>query len=314
MLRRNFLARFTMSTVSAALVRGGSQFACATEADTGAGVAAKLERISISTWSLHNYFRATRRHDFNLPGPMVTLPEFPELIVNRYPVRHLEFCAVHFDSTEPAYVSRVKAALARTHSVVVNLVLDIPEGGAHGTFSDPDPQRRAVAVDAFKHWVDVAHALGAQSVRASPGKADPRNMAPTVDSFEAIAAYARERGIGVMVENVHNFGTDHPEEIVELIKLTGPSGIGALPDFANFPDPATRQRGLKMLFPFAQTVCHAKGQEFNAHGVERTFDFLQAMQIAHAAGFKGIYSIEFNGPGDPYTGIQNTLNELLKYL
>ena len=69
-----------------------------------------------------------------------------------------------------------------------------------------------------------------------------------------------------------------------------------------------------MLFPYAQTVCHAKGQEFDAHGDERTFDFPQAMQIAKAAGFKGIYSIEFNGSGDPYTGIQNTVDELLKYL
>ena len=116
----------------------------------------------------------------------------------------------------------------------MNVVLDIKEGGPHGAFSDPDRQPRMAAVDAFKHWVDVAHELGAKSVRISPGKADPGNMAPTVESFEAVAAYALARGIGVIVENVHNFGTDHPEEIVELIKAARPARIGALPDFANF--------------------------------------------------------------------------------
>jgi hypothetical protein len=38
------------------------------------------------------------------------------------------------------------------------------------------------------------------------------------------------------------------------------------------------------------------------------------MEIARQANFRGVYSIEFEGPGDPYAGIQKTLDELLKYL
>jgi sugar phosphate isomerase/epimerase len=118
----------------------------------------------------------------------------------------------------------------------------------------------------------------------------------------------------VIVENHGNFGTDHPEELVKLFKLVGPGRIGALPDFANFPDEPTREKGLKMLFPYAQTVCHAKGLEFDAERAEKGYDFPQAMEIARKAGFRGVYSIEFDGPGDPYAGIQKTLDELLKYL
>ena len=51
---------------------------------------------------------------------------------------------------------------------------------------------------------------------------------------------------------------------MKLLKLAGPGRIGALPDFANFPDEPTREKGLKMLFPYAPTVCHAKGLEFDA--------------------------------------------------
>jgi len=38
------------------------------------------------------------------------------------------------------------------------------------------------------------------------------------------------------------------------------------------------------------------------------------MEIARQARFRGFYSIEFDGPGDPYAGIQRTLDELLRYL
>jgi sugar phosphate isomerase/epimerase len=44
------------------------------------------------------------------------------------------------------------------------------------------------------------------------------------------------------------------------------------------------------------------------------FDFPQAIEIAKQSGFRGIYTIEFDGPGDPYAGIQKTLDELLKRL
>jgi sugar phosphate isomerase/epimerase len=118
----------------------------------------------------------------------------------------------------------------------------------------------------------------------------------------------------VVVENHPDFGAEDPEDLVKLLKLAGPGRIGALPDFANFADGPTREKGLKMLFAYAPAVCHAKGLEFDSEGAETQFDFSQAMEIAKSAGFRGVYSIEFDGPGDPYAGIQEILDELLRYL
>jgi sugar phosphate isomerase/epimerase len=333
MLRRDFLARLAAVAASAgrgmailamtshgqdarATSRGrdGSSFATTTPTHLAASAAVRLQRISISTWSLHNYFRSTRRSNFNLPGPMLALLDFPDLIVDRYKVHHFEFCTTHFGSTEPTYLRELKYALLRTGSTVVNIPVDIPECGRHGTFSDPDRKTRMAALDAVKPWVDVAYTLGARSVRVGPGKVDPANLAPTAEAYKALAMYAQAKGIRVIVENHGDFGTKHPEELVKLFKLTGPGRIGALPDFANFSDETTREKGLKMLFPYASTVCHAKGLEFDADGAEKGFDFPLAMEIARKAGFRGVYSIEFEGPGDPYEGIQKTLDELLKYL
>jgi sugar phosphate isomerase/epimerase len=61
-------------------------------------------------------------------------------------------------------------------------------------------------------------------------------------------------------------------------------------------------------------VSHAKGLEFDEHGIERAFDFPRAMQAAKKAGFKGVFSVEYEGTGDAYTGVQNVVDELVRYL
>jgi hypothetical protein len=313
MQRRDFLAGITAGALSIGL-DDSSAFAHTKKKRKPPSESSKMDRISISTWSLHNYFRATRGSDFDLPGPMLALLDFPEMIVDRYKVRHFEFCTTHFPSTEPAYVQELKYVLTHTRSTVVNMPVDIDECGSEGTFSAPDREERRAALDAVKRWVDVAHTLGVKSVRVGPGKVDPENLTLTVESYQALAGYAQSKGVHVMVENHAGFGMEHPEELVRLFKLAGPGRIGALPDFANFPDEATREKGLNMLFPYAPTVCHAKGLEFDAQGAETGYDFSHAMEIARQARFRGFYSIEFDGPGDPYAGIQRTLDELLRYL
>jgi sugar phosphate isomerase/epimerase len=314
MLRRDFLARLAAGAASGALGRSGGAFAYTKQRRHVPIPPPTLDRIAISTWSLHNYFRATRESTFNLPGPMLALLDFPEMIVDRYRVRHFEFCASQFPSTEPAFLRELKYALVHTQSTVVNLSVDIDQCGPDGAFSDPDHEARLAAFEAVKPWVEVAHALGAKSMSVGPGKVDPENLARTAESYKPLVSYALAKGVHVIVENQNGFGVGHPEELTKLINLAGPGRMGALPDFANFPDEHTREKGLKMLFPLAPTVCHANLTESNADAAEPALDFSQAIEIAKQSGFRGIYAIEFDGPGDPYTGIQKTLDELLKYL
>ena len=101
---------------------------------------------------------------------------------------------------------------------------------------------------------------------------NPADLSPTISSYRALASYGSSKGIFVIIENHGGVGSEHPEELVELFKAVG-KNCGALPDFGNFPNETTRQNGLKLLFPFARTVCHAKGLEFDAQGNETKFDF-----------------------------------------
>jgi sugar phosphate isomerase/epimerase len=274
----------------------------------------KRNRISISTWSLHNYFRTTRAEDFNLPGNMLALLDFPEMIADRYKVHNLEFCAPHFTSTEKTYLQELKTRLTRAHSRVVNIPVDIRELGAGGGLSDPDPEVRATAVNGAKLWIDIAVAVGTKSVRCDPGKMNPEDLSPTVESYKRLAAYGRLKGVQVIIENHGGVGSEHPEELVKLFKQVGTEEVGALPDFGNFPDEETRERGLAVLFPYAHAVCHAKGLNFDSAGNETGFNFPKCIETSRKAGFRGVYSIEYEGPGDPYQGVQKTLDELLRYL
>lgn len=309
MKRRDFLTRIAGGAAAAGMAGRAADLwgAASVPGD-------KLQRIAVSTWSLHNYFQSTRDDDFKLPGKMLELLEFPDLIADRYKVHHLEICAPHLASTDTAYLKQVKDRLAKAHSHLVNMPIDIEEFWTQGGLSDTNSTVREKAVAAGKKWIDIGAAIGTTSVRCDPGKMNPQNLAPTVESYKALAAHGKSRGVHVIIENHGGVGSEHPEELVKLFTEVGSDYFGALPDFANFPDEATRKRGLKLLLPHANVVCHAKGLEFDAAGKETKYDFPGAIAESKQAGFKGIYSIEFEGPGDPYVGVQKTLDELVKYL
>ena len=312
MIRRDFLTRLAVGAGAFAL--GGELQGQTKHRPAGVSGSDKRSRISISTWSLHNYFQSTREKEFTLPGNMLALIEFPEMIADRYQVHNLEFCAPHFASTEKTYLQEIKGRLVRAHSRVVNMPVDIDELWTGGGLSDPDQSVRDAAVNASKIWIDVAQIIGSKSVRCDPGKFNPQDLSPTIESYKRLAAYGKPKGVHVIVENHGGVGSEHPEELVKLFEKAGPDVVGALPDFGNFPDEDTRERGLALLFPYAHVVCHAKGLDFDSAGIETKFDFPKCIEISKKAGFKGIYSIEYEGPGDPYAGVQKTLDELLKYL
>ena len=280
----------------------------------GVHLQGKRNRISISTWSFHNYFQTTRDKHFALPGNMLALLDFPEMLAARYNIHNMEFCAPHFASTDKAYLQELKSRLAKVHSHLVNIPADIPELHAGGGLSDPDKDVRDAAVDASKMWIDIAYAVGAKSIRCDPGKMNPEDLSPTAEAYKRIAAYGRPKGVKVIIENHGGVGSEHPEELVRLFKLAGVDMVGALPDFGNFPDEVTREKGLAALFPYAHVVSHAKGLVFDSAGEETKYNFPKCIEISKKAGYKGIFSIEFEGPGDPYEGVQKTLDELLKYL
>lgn len=314
MIRRDFLTRLTGGTVVAGALRSGDLLKATTRGAAPQAGDDKLQRVAISTWSLHNFFASTREDEFKLPGKMLDLLEVPQLIADKFKVHNIEICVPHFASSEAVYLQELKKRLAKSGTRVVNMPVDIDEIGYKGGLSDPDKSVRTSAINASKKWIDVAAAIGSAAVRCDPGTLNSKDLAPTVESYKALSDYGKSKGVHVVIENHGGVGSEHPEELVNLFKGVGGNFIGALPDFANFPDETIREKGLGLLFPHARIVCHAKGLEFDAKGNETKYNFPKCIEISKKAGFKGVYSVEFEGPGDPYQGIQKVLDELQKYL
>ena len=316
MKRRDLLLQIASAVGVASLAHAGQKRKKTARSGTpGSSPGGKLDRIGVSTWSFHREFAKVRRvNGIETLGATLVLLDFPEMVADRYKVHHLEFVAPHFASREPAYVKEIKSRLAGAHSHLENIPVDISELHTEGGLSGQDAKVRENAITAVKGWIDLAHELGARSVRCDPGDFDPEDLTHTIESYRKLAAYGTSRSVRVIIENHGKVGSEHPDALVRIFKAVKSDYLGALPDFGNFPDEEARLKGLPMLFPYAKTVCHAKGLEFDGTGKESKFDFRKCVEISKQAGYKGVYSIEYEGQGDPYDGVQKVINELLRYL
>ena len=297
MKRREFMIH--SGTGALALCASSGSRAQSPAPDSGA----KRARVCVSSWSFHNLFTAT--HDKKAPTldkPLKAL-DFPEMIADRYHVHNLEIVSPHFESSEPSYIRELKARLERAHSRLVNIPVDYDELWEKPALSAIDSKERQKAISMYAKWIDIAHDIGARSVRCDPGIINLADPSPTIDSYKTLVARGRAKDIRVIVEN-HGTASQHAEELVQILKA---SGAGALPDFGNFPNEETRARGLRLMFSLAVTVCHAKLNPAR-------FDFGRCMQMSKDANYQGVYSIEAGGRGDPYEAVQQVVDALLQNL
>jgi sugar phosphate isomerase/epimerase len=246
------------------------------------------DRLCVSTWSFHTLFES---------GDM-QLMHFPEMIVDRYGIHNIEVVAPHAASTRHSYFREFQECLDHAGSRVVNIPVDYAELWEKPALSSTDPKEREHAIALYSQWIDHAAFLNVHTVRCDPGILNLDDLTPTIASYRKLVEYAKPKEIDVLVEN-HGSASRNPEALVEILEA---SGAGALPDFGNFPDEGTRERGLRLLFPLAKSVCHVKLDPAR-------FDLGKCVGIAREAGFEGVYSIEAAG-ADPYAAVAEVAEAL----
>lgn len=310
MNRRKFLERTTLVSLAAGL---GTRMGRAHEEGGKASAAEKMKRIGVCSWSHHGYFPKTRPKDFKWPGEMLDLRNYPELVADRYHVYNLELCNTHFESTSPAFIRDLKAAVNKAHGRVTDMPVDFQADWQGVGLSDPDDAQWRKEIEERKKWIDIGAELGAQSVRPNPGgTVEMTDFSRPIAAYKELAEYGKTKGIKVLIENHGNVAAK-AENIVAIVKGAGTEWCGTVPDFGNFPEDQ-RYHGLELLFPYVPTVCHARGLTFDEKGHETGFDFPRCIRIAKTAGYKGVYSAEFAGPGDPYDGTQKIIAQLVELL
>lgn len=240
----------------------------------------------------------------------VDLLDFAAMVVDRYHIHNIEPLSSHFKSTEPAYVDELRKRVEKARSHVVNIPCDI-----HPSLGAPDDAAQQKAIALAKKWVDVAAALNSPGIRAhiAPVFSKEPSLQRTADGLNAVVEYASFKGVVVTLENDDPVSED-AAFIVKLVKSLDNAYLRALPDFCNSRlkgDDQYNYDALASLFPLAYNISHVKDSESDGKRMYRT-DPAKIFAIARNAGYRGYFSIEFEGEGDPYTGTQKLIEISLK--
>ena len=240
-----------------------------------------MDRIALTTVTFRFRFEMTRPADYAGTEGLITLPEIPAYFADRFGVHNVELWSQHVESTSPAYLRDLRAAVERAGSRVVNVQVDQPYNLAAA-----DEGERQSSVALVRDWVDVAQRVGSPSIRANAGTG---TVETAVRSFREVADYAEGRGVRVLTENHGGMSTDLGVLLRILDALDG--DVRAVADFGNFPDGTDRFTALARLVPHTDLIS-AKTLLFDAAGEHTSFDFDRCVRTAEEAGFRGLYSGE----------------------
>jgi sugar phosphate isomerase/epimerase len=311
--RRQFLK------TSAVLAAGAA--ALAWKGNLGFGTEPRLtfptqprDRIAVGTWPFRMFIEAPTNkwaRDPKLPG--MDLTDFPAMVVKRFGVHNIEPLDQHFPSTDAAYLRKFRGAVEEAGCHVVDIPCDV-----HASFYATDPAKRQMGVENGRKWVNIALELGSPSIRThieGPPKLAP-DVDRTVESLKQLAEYGAAKNVIVALENDDN-RTEDPFFIVKVLEKVNNPYLRALPDFCNSMmthDQEFNDRAMEALFKHAYNIAHMKDSEGDDAGKFHTVDVAKCFEIAKAQGYRGYFSMEWEGNGEPYAGTQRLIDLSLKYL
>jgi sugar phosphate isomerase/epimerase len=259
--------------------------------------------MACNSWPFRSYFDTPEMHEYrNAKYPLLTQADFPEFLADHFGIHNVEFLPQHFVDTNPATIEKVKAGLKKAKSRCCNLMgVELPSG-AYAIYADA----KAIA-EAAEKWVGAAVALGSPCITVALGGKAPVNTHTAAKNLKPFVDVATKRNIKVLFHN-DDIERETAEILTAVIKQLGPTRVGTCPDFGNF---ATRSAAyaldqLRMLVPYASTICHAKDGIAN-NGKFYPDDFAASMKVMRDAHFNGIYSLEYEGLDEPSTGIKKLI-------
>ncbi|MGH6878632.1 MAG: sugar phosphate isomerase/epimerase family protein, partial [Rhizomicrobium sp.] len=246
------------------------------------------------------------------PGK-IKLDDFAAMAIKRFGIYNINPVVYNFESTDHAYLEKLRKSIADAGSHLVGLGLS----GAQ--FWDPDPARVEAAVNYGKKWIDIAIVLGSPSVRqhlqGSHGVAPDANRAAR--SLGRLAEYGARKNVVINLEN-DDVVNENPFFIVKVIEMVRNPYLHALPDFGNtirLHGAAYNQRGLTQMFKHALNMSHVKAEVVGHDGTVYKVDVGKIYGIAKASGYRGYFSMECeSGRQGPFVGTERLVKESLKYL
>src|SRR6266850_2069568 len=274
----------------------------------------KLRRIAIMSLCFNSVLKNPSQP--NEPARTLDVAELGQMLADRYGVHNLEMQHAHFPVTAPAYLKEFRDRLAKTQSQVTNINLEFgPQN-----ISAADPALRQQAIDRTKEWIDHAVALGCPRIMVNQGTPTQENKEVAIAALRAIGDYGKSKNIMVAMENRGGGGgrqgapapgatsappaAPAPSAWVLLVEIIKGSGTYANCDLGNFPDQDTQHAGIRAMFPLTDGNCHVKLNPAR-------YDLPAALALVKQLGYRGLYSIEAGGGGDPHQNVQAIYDVLI---
>ena len=258
------------------------------------------ERLAVASYPFRADIENPRRPASG-KSPM-PLTKFPAMVAERFRIRNVELLGDHFQSTDPKYIHDLREAAEKAGTRIVNLPVS-PKAGSY--------------VEDGKKWVDVAVGLGCPSIRVhirAAGNAAP-DLDRTATNLRSIASYGEEKNVVINLEN-DDPKSEEASFIVQLIERVGSPYLRALPDFCNSMLIGPEQYNydsVRAMFAHAYNISHVKDSEVDQGKVYRV-DVDRTFAIAKASGYRGHFSMEWEGEGNPYDGTAKLIELSLKNL
>lgn len=270
-------------------------------------------RIAVSSWPFRAYIESPANSDRNSGLPGMDLKDFAAHVIKEFNIRNIEPIFNQFRSIDRRYLDEFREAVEKAGSHVVNIPVD-----GEDSYYDLDPAARKRAIEFGKKWVDVATIIGSPSIRA--GIARPRKASPNVDlaaeGLRQVVDYGTKRNIIVTLEN-DDLVSENAFFLVKIIEKVNSPYLRALPDFCNSMlsgNAAFDYKAVSTMFKQAYNICHVKGSEVGGNGKDYHISLPRTFAILKASHFRGYCSMEWEGSGNPYTGVHKLIEKTLKYL
>lgn len=200
---------------------------------------------------------------------------------------------------DDSYIRKVKQAIDGCGQQVACIAVD----GAH--IYEPEAEARSANRARARRWMDIAQMLGAHQVRIDSGGPEALTdeiFDTIVEGYADVLAYARGRGLEVLVEN-HWGPTIYAQNVVRLLEAV--SGLGLLLDTDNWA-PGEGEPGAQLCARYTRHT-HIKrypNQEADA-AAKRIGD--HTLETLWAAGYRGPWGIECIAlPGEEEAGVLET--------
>lgn len=267
------------------------------------------KRLSVSTYPFRSIIKSPHRSTSESANATMTLEEFAASIPARFQVHGIEPWSPHFESTDPEYVHHLSAAFKNAGVHVVDIPVD---AAVHPCSTQPGERDRSLGI--WRNWVDAAVILGSPSIRVHlPEQGDDDCIA---GALKELVAYSGPKNIVVNLENDDPRSEAAPR-VIKVIQQVNSPFLHALPDFCNsrlLGDEQYTYRVLAGMFAHAYNISHVKDEESDDHGTVLRVDVAHIFEIAKNAGYRGYFSMEWEGRGDPYDGTKKLIEQSLQAL